>query len=438
MYKIKFPESFSDLILQLKDNFSNPSFKHFEVLLSAILLGHPKKTITSGLRLMKPSGHFSNACRFLSQYKWDPIQLGLSVFKIILKYMPVASALTFALDDTLVAKFGSKIFGRGCHFDHARKVNRPKYINGHNWVVLGFLHFSFLFSKWLCFPILADLFVPEKQLDKNHQFRSRIQIAIDLIDKIKTFINKRFIVIADGLYAKKDLVKYCIKEKVTFISRLRSDAALFQKPKPVIVKKRGRPRTFGKRLPSLSQLASNKNDFKQYQLKLYGKQCCVKIKSFCAIWKPAATEIKVLIVYFDNMANPCYFFCTDLHLSDTKIVELIAARWSIETLFSDLKDHLGLCDWQCRIEQSVVRSVPLTCVATSILLLWSHQQSQKNQLEFWDVTPWYKNKASPSVYDMICQLKAKCISKTIFSVLPKWAIKGEKSQQIELFLKLAA
>lgn len=438
MYNIKFPETFSNLILQLKDNFSKPSFKHFQVVLSAILLGHPKKTITAGLRLMKPSGHFSNSCRFLSQYKWQPIQLGLSVLKIILKYVPVASPLAFALDDTLVPKYGRKIFGRGCHFDHARKINQPKYVNGHNWVVLGLLHFSSLFYKWLCFPILADLFVPEKQINKNHQFRSRIQIAIDLIDNLKTIINNRFIIVADGLYAKKDLVKYCIKEKVTFISRLRSDAALFLKPKPVKTRTRGRPRTFGKKLPSLSQLALNKNEFKQYQLKLYGRQCPVKIKSFYAIWKPAATQIKVLIVYFDNMAQPSYFFCTDLHMSDTKIVELIAARWSIETLFADLKEHLGLCDWQCRIKQSVVRSVPLTCVATSILLLWSYQQLQNNQLEFWDVTPWYKNKASPSVYDMICQLKAKCISKTIFSVLPKRAIKGKKSQQIELFLKLAA
>ena len=138
------------------------------------------------------------------------------------------------------------------------------------------------------------------------------------------------------------------------------------------------------------------------------------------------------------MTTASYFFCTDLHLSDPKIVELIAARWSIETLFADLKQHFALGDWQCHSEQAVVRSVPLTCVATSILLLWSHQQSQNNQLEFWEATPWYKNKASPSVYDIICQLKATCISKTIFSVFPKRAITGKKSQQLELFLRLVA
>ena len=91
MYNIKFPDSFSKLFFHLRENFSKPSFTHFQVVLSAILLGHPKKTITAGLRLMKPSGHFSNSCRFLSHYKWHPIQSGLSVLKIILKYLPVSS-----------------------------------------------------------------------------------------------------------------------------------------------------------------------------------------------------------------------------------------------------------------------------------------------------------------------------------------------------------
>jgi hypothetical protein len=44
MYNKKSLESFSNLIFQLKDNFSKPGFKHFLVVLSAILLGQPKKT----------------------------------------------------------------------------------------------------------------------------------------------------------------------------------------------------------------------------------------------------------------------------------------------------------------------------------------------------------------------------------------------------------
>ena len=439
MNNIQFPETFVNLILSLQHIFTKPSFEHFKVLLSAILLGHPKKTVTSGLRLMKPKGHFSNACRFMSHYKWNAIQLGLSVLLLILKYLPIDAPLTFSLDDTLVAKYGDKIFGRSCHFDHCRKVNQPQYINGHNWVIVGLLHFSSLFSKWLCLPILTELFIAEKDVPHGQLFQSRIQLAITMMNNIKQFINKQLILIADGLYAKTDLVKFCIQEKITFISRLRSDAALYQKPRTSKFPRRGRPRKYGKRLPKLTQMATFKNDFKKYYLNLYGQNRQLLIKSFEAMWKPAGSVIKVLMVYFDQSNTVSYFFCTDLSLSDTRIIELVAARWSIETLFSDLKEHLGMTDWQCRVEKSVVRSVPLTCVATSLLIIWSYQQAQLNQQpELWDIYPWYTNKASPSIYDMLQQIKAKCISKTILDSLPVEVITDEKSQQIELFLRYAA
>lgn len=61
----------------------------------------------------------------------------------------------------------------------------------------------------------------------------------------------------------------------------------------------------------------------------------------------------------------------DLSLSVERILTLVTSRVSIEILFSDLKKHLRMKDWQCRIERTVVRSVPLTCVATTLLTLWS-------------------------------------------------------------------
>jgi hypothetical protein len=437
MKNLQLPESFVKLFFMLRDNFTKPSFQHFEVLLAAILLGHPKKTVTSGLRLLKPDRHFSSACRFLSQYKWDAIQLGLLSLGLILKYLPVEAPLLFALDDTLVPKYGAKIFGRGIHYDHANKPNRPRYIHGHNWVVIGLLHYSSLFSKWLCFPILADLFVPVKNLTSNQPFKTRIQLAVELLTHIKAYVQKKLIVIADGLYAKTILVRYAISENITMISRLRSDAALFQKPQKVTTRKRGRPRKYGARL-SLNKLSKQQDQFNQHTLKLYGENHQLRIRALQALWKPAGEIIKVVIVYFDQNKKPGYFFSTDLAVSDTQIVEWIAARWSIETLFDDFKEHLGMTDWQCRIQKSVVRSVPLTCVATSLLIIWSVQQFKQNNVELWDVYPWYRNKASPCIRDMIQQLKAKCISKTIIDALPKKAITKKKYQQLELFLRFAA
>lgn len=445
MKKLQFPESFVKLLFPLSDNFTKKSFKYFQVILSAILLGHPRKTITAGIRLLNPSGHFTNCCRFISQYKWNAQRLCLSVLRLILMSLPVKKPLIFALDDTLVPKYGSKIFGRGTHYDHAHKPNRPAYIKGHNWVVVGLLHFSSLFSKWLCFPILADLFIPQNALPAGQPEKSRIQIAVDLLHQLKsylselsTFCKEQFIVVSDGLYAKTDIVKACIAEGISFISRLRCDARLYE---PVAKKKkrnRGRPGKYGKPLPKLAELAADKKDFRKYSLRLYGHSHQVYLKSFKALWKPAGTVIKIVMVYYDSAETPTYFFSTDLGLADTRIIEMVAARWGIEALFADIKEHLGMNEWQCRKENSVMRSIPLTCVATSLLMLWSLGQAGAREPEFWDAYPWYSHKVHPSINDMIQQLKAKCISKTIFESLRIQPIDEENRQDIEHFLRRCA
>ena len=62
----------------------------------------------------------------------------------------------------------------------------------------------------------------------------------------------------------------------------------------------------------------------------------------------------------------------------------------------------------------------------------------QDDIELWDAYPWYRNKGSPSIRDMMQQLKAKFISQIIIDALPKRAISKEKSKQLELFLRFAA
>lgn len=434
MQSIQFPKNFVKLILELDKNFTKPSFKHFKVVLSAILIGGQKKTLTAGIRLNDLKCHFSNIYRFVGRYKWDLNQVVFSVLDMVNKFLDISKYLTFALDDTLVPKYGTKIFGRGCHFDHASKPNTPRYILGHNWVVLGLLYHWDLFSKWICFPILSRLFVPESVVSEPSLFKSRISIAVEMVTQLKVHLKQSFTLVADGLYAKKNLVRCCIEKQITFISRLRSDAALYELVKPSVPKGPGRPRKYGKKII----LPGKPKEFKTMHLKLYGERHKIAFKTVIAMWKPAGAPIKVFMVQFDDSKSLTYFFSTDLSLTAERALTLVAARWSIETLFSDLKEHLGMKAWQVRIEGSVIRSVPLTCVATSLLLLWSLQEAKQRAPEFWDIQPWDTKKSSPSLFDVMNQFKARCITNSIFGVLKKEGIEAQKYQEIELLLRRAA
>jgi hypothetical protein len=292
--------------------------------------------------------------------------------------------------------------------------------------------------KWLCFPLQAELFVPEKALPKGKAFRSRIQIAVEMVAQMKALVNRSFTLVADGLYAKRDLVRFCIAEGICFISRLRCDASLHEIPKPPKVKGRGRPRKYGKKLGTLGELGAKRKGFVTYRLKLYGETRTVRVKRIVAMWEPAGAPIAVFITEFKGEKSLAYFFSTDLTLPVERMLTLVTARWSIENLFNGMKEHLGMRQWQCRIEGAVVRSVPLTCVATSLLMLWSLNEATQKAPEFWDVFPWQTEKASPSIQDMIDQLKAKCISAQIFHVLQEEGIAPEKYAEIERILKRAA
>jgi hypothetical protein len=157
-----------------------------------------------------------------------------------------------------------------------------------------------------------------------------------------------------------------------------------------------------------------------------------------AIWKPANAPIHVFIVRFNDSKSLASFFSTDISLSVERVLTLVAARWSIETLFSELKEHLGMKDWQVRVQGSVVRSVPLTCMATSLLMLWSMLEANQKAPEFWDIQPWMTEKSSPSMLDVINQFKAKCISNSIFEILGSKGIDSQKYKEIELILRRAA
>ena len=234
------------------------------------------------------------------------------------------------------------------------------------------------------------------------------------------------------------MLKACSNLNISFISRLQKNAALFQpfiqKSKP----KRGRPRKYGKRLPPLTTLAKSKKGFTDLSLKLYGKKRQLKVKRIDALWKPAGQIIQILIVFYENNKKPAFFFSTDLSLSVSEILTRVAARWSLENLFKDLKEHLGWSDWQCRVEKAVRRSATLTCSAASLLMLWSHQEACHKQPELWDVFPWYSRKASPSIKDMIDQLRYRILDYSFLAIQCHCQRMAEKQAVFRQIIKLAA
>lgn len=435
---LQFPDSFINLIEPLKTVFTNPSFKLFQVLLMGILINPCKKSITATVVLCGVEKHFSNLHRFVSRYQWDSRKLSMKLLHLILNRLSLnRRSLSFALDDTMVPKYGPKIYGRSTHYDHSAKVNRPRYIQGLNWVTLALIHYVSPFRKWIAFPFLSQLYVAKDKLHEDEVFKTRIQIAQEMVSCLKQSLGHSFTLVTDALFATKGLIRHCVEERVTFISRLQSNAALYRPVSPKKKKRRGRPKKYGSRFASLSKLAQSPKGFQTHTLTLYGKTRKIPAKSMQAYWKPASQVVQVLIVRYPKMKNPSFFFCTD-DLPAEQVLTLVAARWGIENAFKDMKQHLGLQDWQCRVKKAVERSATLTCSAFCLLTLWSLQQVNRKQPELWDPLPWYKQKTTVSLLDMKNQLRNQLITKNIFNALGAIPMNREIKQRLKAVIKAAA
>ena len=440
---ISLPESYMSILEKMRGVFTEPSFFYFTEQIKGILLS-PRKAVTRFYLLGDKIKHFTDYHRFFYHYQWEPKDLGLSLLKLIIDTFKIQQ-LVLGLDDTLIPKYGRRIWGRALHFDHAAKVNLAQYIKGHNWVTLGVLQHVAVLKKWVCFPFRSDLFIPEKdRTGTNRESPTKIDIAVSMLKSVKEqFSLLSLVLVADALYAKKKLLRWCIEMNVTMITRLRSDAALhapIKKMTSPCSKKRGRPATKGKRLPSLDTMAKQKKYFSPLTLSLYGKMKTVEYRQFHAYWKPAGAVVNVVIVQYPQKrgSTTAYFLSTDCTQSVASILTFVAARWSLENAFKDMKQYLGCGSWQCWSERAVVRSVPMTCTAYSTLMLWSHQQVTQFAPTLWDAMPWNQEKDTVSISDILYQLKCQCITKSILSILPKDRFSDRKIEQIQELFRIAA
>lgn len=423
MAYIQLPDSFVNLLKELFVVFSCYGQSHFAIIIRGLLLASHRKTITACISLGGVSAHFSSVHRLLSHHSWEPKNLAFALCNLIVQKLGIKDVIV-VIDDTLVAKWGKKIFGRCLYFDHAAKENDPKYLFGHNWVVVGLLYYSSVFSKWLCFPLWASLYVSKDRCPEHRPFKTKIEIAVDMLHALKEHINSRIIVLTDAAYIKALLFKFALAHDITLIGRLRKDAVMYEVCHDKKKKGRGRPRKYGKKIKDLLTLP-----FEKTTLSIYNKEIELSYHSMKVYLKQARSVVQVLVVLYPERKEPTLFVCTDLSLLPEQILKLIAARFKIEVTFQYLKEHGGLTHWQCRKEKSVTRSATLTTCALSLLCLWSLLESQNKQPELWDWRPWYIQKDSISIPDMLRQLKAKSIERTIFAALAPIGYKTKNIQK---------
>jgi DDE superfamily endonuclease len=220
------------------------------------------------------------------------------------------------------------------------------------------------------------------------------------------------VAVADRTYASLKLLERCRKlsNAITFITRLRLDAALYEPAPPRRPSQMGRPRLKGERLPNLSVVADDPSTIWTpiTVAGWYGStEREVEIVSDTAIWHstglPAVPLRWVLTRDPQGEFKTQALLCTDLNADPKQIISWFVKRWQMEATFQEIRQRLGFETQRHWSERAIQRTAPTLLALFSLVTLFAHQQMAQGS-GIVRQTAWYR-KSYPTFSDALALVR---------------------------------
>jgi hypothetical protein len=350
--------------------------------------------------------------------------------------------LTLALDDTPTERYGRRVQGAGVHHNPTPGPAGGPFVYGHVWVVLGLLARH---PNWgiVALPLLARLYVRQKNLGDiavKHRpvFRTKLELAVELMRWAVSWLGhlgERVWVVADGAYAKAPFLKPMRALAVTVVSRLRKDSALWTVPGPRVPHRRGPNRTYGEQRIDLAKRAGQTRGWTTGTFTLYGKPTEKKYKTFVATWRPAGGAIRVVLV--DEPKGWVAFFCTDPDATAADILESVAARFSLEIAFRDVKEVVGAGQQQVRFVRANVGAFHICLWTFTMTEAWAWGRKDEELVDR-SASPWDEASRRPSHADKRRAWRRELLGEEIRAAVRPGATEAEIQAVAQRLLSLAA
>jgi hypothetical protein len=409
------------------------------------VLARGRRTVTSWIRAAGLSDRFRPCYTAVAAAgkKAETIAAHL-VGTVVKPLLGGVGRLTLAIDDTPTPRYGPHVQGAGIHHNPTPGPAGSPYVYGHVFVVLALLAAH---PSWgtIALPLLSRLYVRRKDLpaiDPKHrpEFRTKLELAVELLRWAQTWLGllgKPLWVVADGAYAKKEVLKPAMSLGVTVVSRLRCDAALWSLPPgvPEGRRGRGRPRVYGTERISLAKRGGQRRGWTTEEFTLYGERVTKRYKTFLATWRPAGGVIRVVLV--DEPAGWRAYFCTDPAATVADILTAVADRFSLEVTFRDCKEVVGAGQQQVRFIWANTGAFHVCLWALTMTEAWAWSRPA-DELVDRSASPWDSPLRRPSHADKRRAWRRELLREEIRAVL-RPGVTGEEIQATaERLLSLAA
>ena len=331
------PEQMIRALAPFAPLFSRSVWRQVRVLITGAILAPGCRTVSPALRAMglDQEKRFHRYHRVLSRASWSTLEASRVLLRLLVEtFVPEGDPLVVGIDKTLERRYGKRISARGVYRDPVRST-RETFVKSSGLrrvCVMPLVEVPWASRVW-ALPFLSALAPSERYAAKRGRRHKKItEWAWQLLLVLRRRYPKREIVaVADRAYASLKLLECCrsLRNPITFISRLRLDAALYEPAPPRRPHQIGRPRIKGERLANLSVVAEDpRTVWKMTKIaKWYGSgERMVEVSSETAVWYSTglfAVPVRWVLVRdrqggFKTQA----LLCTDLEADPKEIL-----RW---------------------------------------------------------------------------------------------------------------
>ncbi len=367
------PEAIIPILQPFSTLFQRRTWVKAQVLLVGAVLAPRKRTVTSALRVMGLSDDdgFAIYHHVLNRAVWSSLRLSRVLLTLLIQHLAQGDGpLVFGIDETIERRRGSRIKAKGIYRDAVRSGDSHLVkASGLRWISLMWLtDIPWAHRTW-ALPVLTALAPSERYNRKMGRTHKKItDWARQMILQLRRWLPDRPIVmVADSGYAALDLLHFCqsMSQPVTFITRLRLDAALYEPAPTRLPGQMGRPRLKGQRLPTLKELLDRPDTrWSRTSVAWYDNDTrAVELSSHTALWyhtgKPPVSIRWVLVRDPLGQLNSQALLCTDPAVAPIRVVEWFALRWRVEVTFQEVPAHLGVETQRQWSDLAIARTTPL-------------------------------------------------------------------------------
>jgi len=414
------PSSLSSILSLLRPAFTAPSFEIFQALVAGFLGRVGEHTVTGMWQAARLAGrlHHSRGHDFFARTAWSADRLGLLLLDFLVeRFLEPEAPITLAVDGTVFARAGRKVFGASWHHDSGAAPDGRGFRFGNCFVVVGLVvRIPALGERAWCLPVLFRLWRPTPKSTKARprpkRRPSQQDLAATLIARVAArFPERRIAVVGDSAFACKAMAPPT--EHVTLTSRLRSNAVIHA-PKPPPTGRRGRPRVKGARLGTPGELAAaaKRGAWRRISVPGRGELSALVVEGlWYSVFGSRSVRVVIVRELSDTKGYRIALVSTDLEASPAELIARYDDRWPIEVSFQDAKHTSGVGEARNRVRRAVERTVPFGFLCQSIAVAWYalNADAAADVARRRRAAPWYSQKRDPSMLDVLATVRRELI-----------------------------